>query len=275
MHVRNLIFVIFIFACSDCEEPVIETIQPCKTPLIMGSAFEHKIQWKSALDSARKNTSNAWCRGVGPPLIYTVAKPAKQINVLIIAAWNTHVGSGDIDMFITDLKAGKFSDGKPVFEFVLLLQEVVRAGPEVPGSISKDTKYGKTYRFLPPSGNRTNLIKVAKQHGLSLYYAPAIRNGGIQAFDPPEDRGNAILSTLPLSMLSVLELPHERQRRIAIGARVSGQTTANARWYLKVVSVHLENRAEWYQWYKSFGISRLCQVKALIKTYWDNGVCKS
>ena len=39
----------------------------------------------------------------------------------------------------------------------------------------------------------------------------------------PEDRGNAILSTLPLHDYAGIELPLERQRRVALAATVNAQ----------------------------------------------------
>ncbi|MEN3339278.1 MAG: hypothetical protein V7647_2954, partial [Acidobacteriota bacterium] len=63
---------------------------------------------------------------------------------------------------------------------------------------------------------------VAAALGLSLYYVPSMRNGGAA---PHEDRGNAILSSLPLTDLAAYELPFERQRRVALGATIAGITS--------------------------------------------------
>ena len=58
---------------------------------------------------------------------------------------------------------------------------------------------------------------------------------------PYEDRGNAILSTLPLSDLTAIELPIDRQRRVAISATVQGIDAARSRpWRLRLVTVHLD-----------------------------------
>lgn len=83
----------------------------------------------------------------------------------------------------------------------------------------------------------------------------------------PEDRGSAVLSTIPLSSFTVVELPHVRQRRLAIGGNLSGQRITGSPWTLRVVSVHLENRAKWSEVLHSFGRARLRQVKALIAAY--------
>jgi endonuclease/exonuclease/phosphatase family metal-dependent hydrolase len=52
-----------------------------------------------------------------------------------------------------------------------------------------------------------------------LIYVPSMRNGHLPS-DEDADRGSAILSTLPLSSATAVELPGERQRRVAIIAKV-------------------------------------------------------
>jgi endonuclease/exonuclease/phosphatase (EEP) superfamily protein YafD len=149
----------------------------------------------------------------------------------------------------------------------LLLQEAFRAGPAIPVSISPDVPTGSYLKFTPPSGDRVDIVKTARQNGLSLFYVPLMRNGRPEDSHIPEDRGNAVLSTVPLSSFTVVELPHVRQRRLAIGGSLSGQTTTGSPWTIRVVSVHLENRAKWSQVLQSFGRARLRQVKAIVAAY--------
>jgi endonuclease/exonuclease/phosphatase family metal-dependent hydrolase len=84
-------------------------------------------------------------------------------------------------------------------------------------------------------------VRLAQSLGLALYYVPSMRNGAPTETD--EDRGNAILSTEPLSSFTAIELPFERQRRVAVAAAVSGSDGAGAGWTLKLASVHLESSA--------------------------------
>jgi endonuclease/exonuclease/phosphatase family metal-dependent hydrolase len=56
----------------------------------------------------------------------------------------------------------------------------------------------------------------------------------------PEDRGTAILSSLPLADLQVIELPFERQRRVALAASVAGRTSASAAWQLRLANVQID-----------------------------------
>jgi endonuclease/exonuclease/phosphatase family metal-dependent hydrolase len=65
-----------------------------------------------------------------------------------------------------------------------------------------------------------------------------MRNGF--AADDPEDRGNAIFATLPLTDATVIELPIERQRRVAAAATLSGLTSLRQPWRLRVTNVHLD-----------------------------------
>jgi endonuclease/exonuclease/phosphatase family metal-dependent hydrolase len=77
-------------------------------------------------------------------------------------------------------------------------------------------------------------VSFARALGLSLLYVPSMRNG-LDTDVPPEDRGNAILSTLPLMAPGAVELPFARQRRVAALAVLGGVGDG-----LGVASVHLD-----------------------------------
>jgi endonuclease/exonuclease/phosphatase family metal-dependent hydrolase len=83
------------------------------------------------------------------------------------------------------------------------------------------------------------VLAIAKRRGWSAFYAPSMRNGA----RTPEDRGNAILSTLPLSDLTVLELPFEHQRRTVVAASVPAIVVDGKP--LRVISVHLDTQSGW------------------------------
>jgi endonuclease/exonuclease/phosphatase family metal-dependent hydrolase len=55
---------------------------------------------------------------------------------------------------------------------------------------------------------------------MSIFYVPSMRNGGAGPEASASDRGNAILATVPLLDPVAIELPGERQRRVAVAARV-------------------------------------------------------
>ena len=55
-----------------------------------------------------------------------------------------------------------------------------------------------------------------------------------------EDRGTAILSTISLADLQVIELPFERQRRVALAATVAGGTPFGALWQLRLAAAQMD-----------------------------------
>jgi endonuclease/exonuclease/phosphatase family metal-dependent hydrolase len=92
-----------------------------------------------------------------------------------------------------------------------------------------------------PDGDRDEIVAAARRLGLALYYVPSMRNGPGGGAALAEDRGNAILSTLPLADFTAIELPFERQRRVAISATVGGAGLPVGR--LRIGSVHLDATA--------------------------------
>ena len=83
------------------------------------------------------------------------------------------------------------------------------------------------------------MVALARRLGLGAFYLPSMRNGS-ETGERAEDRGNAILSTLPLSDLAGIELPYGRQRRVAVAATVNGLDAEGEPWRLRVVSAHLD-----------------------------------
>ena len=116
-------------------------------------------------------------------------------------------------------------------------------------------------------GNRTarmGVVELARREGLHLLYVPSMRNGRPRDGRASEDRGTAILSTLPLDDLAAIELPLERQRRVAVAATIAGTNGAGIPWRLRLVSAHLENRARWARAHRAFGAAQTNQARALV-----------
>ena len=91
-----------------------------------------------------------------------------------------------------------------------------------------------------------------------------MRNGVPSESD--EDRGNAILSTLGLSEYEAIELPFERQRRVAVSAKISGMSSHDQNWELRVVSTHLDNLVGPKRvWFAAAELARLRQVRGLLQ----------
>lgn len=182
---------------------------------------------------------DADCDTVGP-IVYTSGRGATARppgDALVIASWNVHVGGGDVQLFVQRLRSGDLTNGQRVTHFVLLLQEVFRAGPGLP-LVAPGARVPARIGARTPSGARDGVLATAHALGLTAFYVPSMRNGPANGGDA-EDRGNAILSTAPLDALTAIELPYERQRRVALAATVSGVDTAGRAWHLRVASAQL------------------------------------
>jgi endonuclease/exonuclease/phosphatase family metal-dependent hydrolase len=118
-------------------------------------------------------------------------------------------------------------------------------------------------RSLRADGSRDEIDDVAAALGLHAYYVPSMRNGAPGISD--EDRGNAILSTMPLSELAAIELPFERQRRVAVAATVAGTTLDGRPWQLRLVSAHLDNMGGPRRlWFAGAEFGRARQARSLV-----------
>jgi endonuclease/exonuclease/phosphatase (EEP) superfamily protein YafD len=138
---------------------------------------------------------------------------------LAIVTWNLHGDAGDVDALVADLRAGRLTGGAAPREIVLMLQE---ASP------------------------RTRVA------GLQFFLAPARTVGGVE-------RGNAIMSSLPFVATRSIELPRERQRRVAAVATIRAAGVE-----LLLVNVHLENRASWWKGALPGDRARARQMEALL-----------
>jgi endonuclease/exonuclease/phosphatase family metal-dependent hydrolase len=192
--------------------------------------------WIMRVDAGERRRLDEQCEAVGPIVLRMppARNPPSSPEDVAIVGWNVHVGGGDIVRLVEQLKSGALT-GHPVSHYVLLLQEAHRAGGGM-RELPRDVR--APGRIAPRTSGRTreDILSVANRLDAALYYVPSMRNGA----EPPfEDRGNAILSTLPLEDLLAIELPFTRQRRIAIGAMIRGGAGAAA-WRLRVVALHLD-----------------------------------
>jgi len=119
----------------------------------------------------------------------------------------------------------------------LLVQEAVRIHHEPPPALEDGMKragrLGRTDPSLP------DIVEAARAAGVSLLYVPSMRNGVER-----EDRGNAILSTLPLDEAYAFELPFRRQRRVGVAATVTVNDAGVPR-PLRLVNVHFDTSQGW------------------------------
>jgi endonuclease/exonuclease/phosphatase family metal-dependent hydrolase len=200
-----------------------------------------------------------WRRSVGPPVVVRSSSTAVASDRVIVVNWNIHVGGGDIARLFADLRRDAGVDVPIVF----LLQEAYRDGPEVPHVLDGAASFASLIRGLGPTGGREEIESVAAGLGLHAYYVPSMRNGG--PLTSAEDRGNAILSTLPLTDLEAIELPFERQRRVAVAATVNGVTSGGAPWRMRVVSAHLDTMSGARRlWIAGSELARTRQTRGLL-----------
>jgi endonuclease/exonuclease/phosphatase family metal-dependent hydrolase len=146
---------------------------------------------------------------------------------------------------------------------VLLLQEAHRAGAAVPEALALQRDVPGSIRPRRGAADRLDVVARARRAGRARYYAPSMRNGRSVAGQPDEDRGNAILSTLPLGDPEVIELPFERQRRAAVTAVVAGRSSLGTPWRLRVGSAHFDNLAGFQRLWVFAEGARARQARAL------------
>ena len=202
-------------------------------------------------DDAR--TLARWRAAVGRPLVSTRhggTQPAGVDGVTIVT-WNIALGAGDVTALFR-----RVQQERPTHAIVLLLQEAFRSGDDIPRTPINAAFAGRIH------GTREREIdELARALNLAMYYVPSMRNGAPGLSN--EDRGNAILSTVPLEDLVAIELPFERQRRVAVAATVRGQGTAGRAWTLRVASVHLDNMAGLSRGYIGGEYARMRQARGL------------
>jgi endonuclease/exonuclease/phosphatase family metal-dependent hydrolase len=211
----------------------------CRQP---PSSTDPVPEWIEPSDPASRLRLSRWCDTVGPVLFRPrpALAPAASIDRVAIVSWNIHEGGGDVHDLIRRLRAGEFTGGAPIGEFVLLLQEATRRSGAVPVRIPRGSPAPR--RIAPRGGSADTDVQRFADEGFAVLYAPSMRNGDGHARDErgaAEDRGNAIVSTLPLADPRVIELPLERQRRVAAAATVAGHSV-RSRWQLEIVDVHLD-----------------------------------
>ena len=151
---------------------------------------------------------------------------------------------------------------------VLLLQEIFASGPDIAVTVRPNgaprAAWASRIAPAPPSEPRTDIVSFARAAGLSLLYVPSMRNGH-PTRDPPEDRGNAILANLPLSAPHAIELPFERQRRVAAAADVTIADTT-----ITLCSIHLDNRSPWPRAWRTLGTARRRQMAGFLDVFPEN-----
>jgi endonuclease/exonuclease/phosphatase family metal-dependent hydrolase len=204
---------------------------------------------------------DGWRRNVGTPVALDLAFTEPDVGAgtrsLVVLSWNVWIGRGRVREVVTRIRNGDFQQhgADPDVPLVILAQEAYRSDSSIPA-----VPTGRAGRVLVAQlGLQEDIVETAQALGLNLRYAPSMRNGPSQS-----DRGNAILSTLPLSDAQAFELPLVLQRRVAVSANVTlGGTT------LRLISAHLDPRGPpGHKWLGSEG--RALQAQHLVGAVADD-----
>lgn len=206
---------------------------------------------------------DGWRRNVGKPVALDLSRSAPVDSVhgqsLVVLSWNVWIGRGRLLEVVSRIRSGGFADqgADPNLPLVILLQEAYRGDSSIPPE--PNGRAGRVLMAqLQPS---EDVVDTAHALGLSLRYAPSMRNGVFQS-----DRGNAILSDLPLSEAHAVELPLVLQRRVAVSATVTlGETR------IRLISAHLDPRGPpGHKWLGAAG--RALQAQHLLTSVTDDTV---
>lgn len=238
----------------------------CRATLAVGLAEAAitpplSVLWQPA-DGPEAGSFAAWCDAVGPAVIAATGAPAVPADRIVVVSWNLHVGGGDLKALLASLGVDRTA-GSTRPPVVLLLQEALRRGEAVP-KMRAGARAARRIGHRPPVHAR-DIVEDARDLGLWAAYVPSMRNGA----GAPEDRGNAILSTLPLEAVEAIELPGGRQRRVAVAADVVGRRLDGARWRLRVTSAHLESQTHARRLWVFAGGIRAAQARAVVRTIDD------
>jgi endonuclease/exonuclease/phosphatase family metal-dependent hydrolase len=173
-----------------------------------------------------------WRQNVGQPVSLDLASAetslrAAEASSLAVVSWNVWMGRGRILELAERLRSGALGapgDLTPV----LLIQEAFRKDDTVPARSNGFAARDLVTRQRP----RQDIVDVARRLAWNLRYVASMRNGPERS-----DRGNAILSSLPLMDARALELPLVFQRRVPVTAAVAVDDRV-----VRVVSAHLDPR---------------------------------
>ena len=223
---RSIAWVLAVVATAGCVSRSPVSIDALSAPPC--AAASGPLTWAGPGDPDHRRPLADWCRSVGPALVRAPALDPVDVSRtgLLVTTWNVHEGFGDLERFLRSLPKGPAS--------IVLLQEVARAGGDVPADVPATVRTPGRIG----DGSWRDIAAIARDFEMSLVYVPSMRNGSATS---REDRGSAILSTLPLSHIVGIELPWVAQRRVAVMATATA-TSGGMPWRVRIVNVHLDNR---------------------------------
>jgi len=226
------------------------------------------IAWYGPVGSSDERDNARWCGTVGPSIVDSnprarLPQPGRADSVAVVS-WNIQIGGGDVARFLEEelgyrCPPDSWEPTSSFSHFVLLFQEAYRRSEAVPDAPESFRFPPRIVPASPPEG-WPDIAQMARRCGLALLYVPSQRNGGESWEGGREDKGNAILSTLPLSDPAAIELPFEAGRKVAVAATIQMPSGVE----LRVVSVHLDVASTLYRTLTTGNTARLRQTLGLI-----------
>jgi endonuclease/exonuclease/phosphatase family metal-dependent hydrolase len=189
---------------------------------------EHNISRFKLIEGEHPELAH-WHGNVGEAIALDLAGPlVRNVSTIDVLSWNIAIGKGRLVEVVEKIRAGAFDGEKRRANrpLIILAQEAFRSDNTVPERMQSIHHGGQ-----PPRYQRHDIVEAAHELGMSLRYAPSMRNGAHRS-----DRGNAILSSVAIAHARAFPLPHVRQRRIAVAAELNGLP-----WFT-FVSAHLDTR---------------------------------
>ncbi len=175
----------------------------------------------------------------------------------MVLSWNVWIGRGRLREVVARIRNGDYRKlgADPDLPLVVLVQEAHRSDSSIPPL--GDGGAGRV--LMARLGQQEDIVESAHELRMNLRYAPSMRNGAL-----PSDRGNAILSTLPVEGAHAIELPLVLQRRVAVTAAVRlGDTRVG------LISAHLDPRGPpGHKWLGAAG--RALQAQHLVSSIHDD-----
>lgn len=226
------------------------------------------LRWYRAATERDIELASRWCGSVGDPVVRLT--PSVDFpewisgRSLEVVTWNQNVGGGDLYSLLAGELGLQCRQGPPgsvteVDPFVVLLQETWRHSDDLPVVEDESIVPRTVDPDRGPDGG-DDVTDVAEACGLALVYVPSARNGPDSGERPGEDKGNAILSTVPLTAPIALDLPFEAGRKVAVAASI--RTPGGER--MRVVSVHLDVASTLVRTLRSGNQTRTRQAEGLI-----------
>jgi endonuclease/exonuclease/phosphatase family metal-dependent hydrolase len=237
--VLKLVLGIALLSATACASGPVVALQRLEQPSCESGRGP---EWFGPGDPVERLRLSNWCESVGPAVINAPDAAAPDLDLsesgLIVVSWNVHEGAGDVERMLARVRDTQRTPSAAPPAIVMLVQEAMRGGKSVPSTFPASVN--PPGRIAPRRARLADVVDVARQMGMWIAYVPSMRNGR-GSDDEREDRGSAILSTLPLSDAVAIELPWVHQRRVAVMATVSARVGTSP-WRARMVSVHLDNR---------------------------------